>query len=93
MIRCFKDRKAKAVYEGRAPKGFPADLVAVARRRMGYLDAAKELDDLKQPPGNGLHALKDDRASQHAIKVNDQFRLAFTWGAEGPEDVEFVDYH
>jgi toxin HigB-1 len=57
------------------------------------LDAAVTLDDLRAPPGNRLEALKRDRAGQHSIRINDQWRICFTWAASGPEDVEIVDYH
>ena len=60
--------------------------------RQGAVRAGK-LDDLRVPPGNRLEALKGDRAGQHSIRVNDQFRVCFVWAAEGPEDVEIVDYH
>jgi proteic killer suppression protein len=65
----------------------------VTRRKLRYLNAAAELDDLRVPPGNRLEALKADRASQYSIRVNDQFRICFVWTAEGPKDVEFTDYH
>lgn len=71
MILSFYDGVTEAVAHGHKPKGFPADLYAVTRRKLGYLDAAKSLDDLKSPPGNNLHALDRDRAGQHAIRVND----------------------
>ena len=74
-------------------KGFPADLIKIVRRKFGYLNAAVVLGDLKAPPGNRLEALKDDRAGQHSIRVNDQFRICFIWTSEGPIDVEFTDYH
>jgi proteic killer suppression protein len=51
------------------------------------------LTDLQAPPGNHLEALKGDRAGQHSIRVNDQFRICFVWTVEGPIDVEFTDYH
>jgi toxin HigB-1 len=57
------------------------------------LDAAKSLDDLRSPPGNRLEALKHDRIGQHAIRVNDQYRLCFVWADDGARDVEIVDYH
>lgn len=93
MILSFYDGVTEAVAHGRKPKGSPADLYAVTRRKLGYLDAAKSLDDLKSPPGNNLHALDRDRAGQHAIRVNDQFRLCFLWSDAEPERVEFTDYH
>lgn len=70
-----------------------ADLVQVARRKIAMVVAAKVLNDLKAPPNNNLHALKGDRKGQHAIKVNDQFRICFTWTLTGATDIEFVDYH
>ena len=72
---------------------FPAILVKVARRKLGYLDAAVDLNDLRSPPGNRLEALSRDRDGQHSIRVNDQFRVGFIWTNEGPKDVEIIDYH
>lgn len=57
------------------------------------LQAAHTLEDLRVPPANRLEALKGDRAGQHSIRINDQWRICFTWGDNGPEDVEIVDYH
>ncbi len=93
MIRNFRDKSTEAVFNGESPKGFPADLVKVARRKLRYLHAAADLDDLTSPPGNRLEALAGDRKGQHSIRVNDQFRVCFVWTAEGPADVEIVDYH
>jgi toxin HigB-1 len=93
MIRSLKDRVTEAVYQGESPKGFPAILVKVARRKLGYLDAAVDLNDLRAPPGNRLEALRRDREGQHFIRVNDQFRVCFIWTEEGPKDVEIIDYH
>lgn len=66
---------------------------AVARRKLDQLHAAATLSFLRVPPGNRLELLKGDRAGQHSIRVNDQFRLCFVWTAQGPENVELVDYH
>ncbi len=92
-IQSFYDRTTEAVFDGKCPKGFPADLFKVTRRKLGYLDAAGALDDLKVPPSNKLHPLDKERAGQHAIWVNDQFRLCFVWTSAGPDRVEFTDYH
>jgi proteic killer suppression protein len=92
-IRVFRDKTTEAIFNGEKPKGFPADLVKVARRKLRIVDAASELKDLASPPGNGLHALKEDRAGQHAIKINDQFRICFQWTDAGPHLVEITDYH
>ena len=93
MIRNFRDKTAEAVFNGESPKGFPADLVKVARRKLRYLNAAHDLDDLRSSPGNRLEELAGDRKGQHSIRVNDQFRVCFVWTSEGPAEVEIVDYH
>lgn len=93
MIRGFKDNLTRAAFDGEALKGFPADLLNVTRRKLNYLDAAVSLQDLRVPPGNSLEALKGERTGQHSIRVNDQFRICFVWTPEGPQNVEFVDYH
>jgi proteic killer suppression protein len=93
MIRSYKDKTTEAVAKGKSPKGFQPDLIRAARRKLVMLDNAAELNDLKTPPGNKLHPLKKDREGQHAIWVNDQFRLCFRWTDAGPEDVEITDYH
>ena len=93
MIQSFYDELTAAVFRGEVPKRFPADLAKVTRRKLAYLNRATSLDDLKSPPGNNLHALTNDRSGQHAIAVNDQFRLCFIWTDAGPERVEFTDYH
>lgn len=93
MIKSWKTKDAEMVFQGRAPKGFPANLAKATRRRLFQLDAALVLNDLRSPPGNRLHELGADRDGQWSISVNDQFRICFVWGEEGPEDVEFTDYH
>ena len=93
MIRSFKDKVTEAVFHRRRPKGFPADLFSVARRKLASLHFSTSLSDLRSPPANRLEALSKDRAGQHSIRVNDQFRICFRWTASGAEDVEFVDYH
>jgi proteic killer suppression protein len=92
-IRSFWDKVTEAVYHGECPKGFPADLVKVSRRKLRMVEAAEELRDLKSPPGNKLHPLYEERAGQHAIWVNDRVRICFIWKAGGAERVEITDYH
>ena len=93
-IRSWKSEQAKAVFEGRGPgKGFPADLVSVARRKLLQLDGAVDVTDMRLPRGNRLHELVGDRKGQWSVSVNDQFRICFRWSEGGADDVEFVDYH
>jgi toxin HigB-1 len=91
--KSFKNTLTEAAFNGEVRKGFPADLIKVARRKLGYLNAATVLDDLRALPANRLEALRGSRQGQYSIRVNDQFRICFVWTAEGPKDVEFVDYH
>ena len=94
MIRSYADTlTATLAATGKAGKGFPNSILKVARRKLVILDAAVVLSDLETPPGNKLHPLKGDRLGQHAIRINDQFRLCFRWTDAGPEDVEIIDYH
>jgi toxin HigB-1 len=94
MIRNFKGKFAEPILQGRmVPKGFPANLAKVARRKLIMLDAAAFLEALNSPPGNRLEALKGDLAGKHAIRINDQWRVVFRWTEAGPEDVEIIDYH
>jgi proteic killer suppression protein len=93
LIRSFKNRVTEAVFQGRCPKGFPTQIFPVARRKLEALAAAERLQDLAVPPANRLEALKADRRGQHAIRINDQWRICFRWTREGPADVEIVDYH
>jgi proteic killer suppression protein len=76
VIRNFRDKATEAVFNGESPKGFPPDLVKVARRKLRYLNAACDLGDPRAPPGNRLEALAGDRKRQHSIRINDQFRYA-----------------
>ena len=78
---------------GQIPKRFPHDLVAVVERRVTSLVLAQWVDDLRFPPGHRLELLKGDRAGQHSIRVNDQWRICFRWEEDGAHDVELVDYH
>nr|WP_144766439.1 type II toxin-antitoxin system RelE/ParE family toxin [Methylobacterium dankookense] len=93
MIQSFADLTTEAVYRGKRPKDLPATIFAAARRKLAYLDQAKDLGDLRAPPGNRLHPLLHDRTGQHAIWINDQYRICFRWTEAGPAEVEIVDYH
>lgn len=92
MIRSFRCRDTQALFETGKAKRF-AGLLVVAQRKLVLLDAAQTLDALRAPPGNRLEALKGDRSGRYCIRINDQFRLCFKWTADGPTDVEIVDYH
>ena len=93
MIVSFKGKTVEAVNAGRTPKGFPADLVRSAQRKLFMIHSAEQLRDLGSPPGNRLEALRGNRAGQHSIRINDQWRICFTWKQDGAHEVEIVDYH
>jgi proteic killer suppression protein len=91
-IRSFRCADTEAIYAGKRPRRWRS-IESVAQRKLQMLDDAVELRDLLAPPGNRLEALGGDRAGQHSIRINDQWRVCFTWSASGPENVEIVDYH
>ncbi|MFC7331849.1 type II toxin-antitoxin system RelE/ParE family toxin [Rhodocista pekingensis] len=93
MILSFADRRTAALFKGLVPKGVPADVASVAKRKLDQIDAAATLQFLRAPPGNRLEALKGSRKGQHSVRVNDQWRICFRWSGQHAEDVEFCDYH
>jgi proteic killer suppression protein len=93
IIRSFADRVTERFFrDGVCPARWRA-FEAVATRKLDMVNAAVRLDDLRSPPGNHLEALKGDRKGQHSMRINRQWRICFRWTAEGPENVEIVDYH
>ncbi|MBM3559845.1 MAG: excinuclease ABC subunit A [Alphaproteobacteria bacterium] len=92
MIRSFRSRDVERLHRNRFVPRF-AGVERPARRKLRILDAAESPADLRGPPGNRLEALSGDRAGQHSIRVNDQFRLCVVWRDDGAWDVEIVDYH
>jgi proteic killer suppression protein len=93
MIESFRDKRTAAVFLGKMPKGFPSDVAPVARRKLRMVATAARLEDLRSPPGNRLEALVGNRAGQHSIRINDQWRVCFVWRDGGAHEVEIVDYH
>ena len=92
MIQSFKDAASHDLFLDRKQRKF-ANIANAALRKLDQIEAAVDLKDLKEPPGNRLEALKGDRAGQHSIRVNDQFRICFVWKIDGAHDVEITDYH
>lgn len=93
MIRSFASSDTERIWHRQRVAKFGPDLQRTTHRKLLILDAAEVLQDLRIPPGNRLEQLKGDRAGQHSIRVNDQWRICFTWTDTGPADVELVDYH
>ena len=93
VIRSFSDGDTEKIWELLSPKGISKGLAKAARRKMQILDAAENINDLRVPPGNRLEKLQPPREGQHSIRVNDQYRICFSWKDGGADDVELVDYH
>ena len=92
MILSFRCAETRELFQtGRSRRFGP--IAAVAVRKLAILNAAASLEFLRSPPGNRLEALKGDRAGQHSIRINDQFRVCFVWNGSHAEQVEIVDYH
>ncbi|KQB13811.1 type II toxin-antitoxin system RelE/ParE family toxin [Rhodobacter capsulatus] len=92
MIQSTKGKLATDAVNGHYGKGFPSDLVKRTRVLLSALHAASVLEDLRFPPGNNLEELKGDRAGQHSVRINRQWRICFVWTETGPADIEIADY-
>jgi|SRR5690606_31516729 len=97
MIRSFRGGGTEDIFNGRVTRAarqtLPQALWRVGLRKLEALDSAESIQDLRVPPGNRLEMLKGNRVGQHSIRINDQYRVCFTWTETGPEGVEIVDYH
>lgn len=92
MIQSFSDKDAEELWETERSRKF-ASIARVALRKLIQLNAAESLDDLRSPPGNRLEALSGDRRGQHSMRINQKYRICFSWTSSGPASVEIVDYH
>jgi proteic killer suppression protein len=96
MITSFKDNATADLYHGRQTnrvKRFPPDEIRIALRKLDILNAAYRVEDLREPPGNRLKALKGELFGYYSVRVNEQWRLIFRWEGNDAEDVSLVDYH
>ncbi len=93
MILSFRSKETAAVWRGEVTRRLPPEIQQTARRKLRMLNNVRSLIDLRVPPANRLEALKGDRKGQHAIRINDQWRICFVWTDTGPANVEIVDYH
>jgi proteic killer suppression protein len=92
LIATFKSKDSEGLFNRfRIPRF--ANMERVALRKLVQLHAASQLADMASPPGNKLEALKADRAGQHSVRINDQWRICFRWHEGNAYDVEIVDYH
>ena len=93
MIADFRCQETERVWRGLFSRKLPQDIQKTALRKLRMLNNAKRLDDLRVPPNNRLEGLDGDRAGQHSIRINDQWRICFVWMEGNPTHVEIVDYH
>ena len=93
MIRSFASKETQKVWNEEFSRKLPTNMQKLALRKLRVLDAASRLDTLRVPPGNRLEKLKGDRAGQHSIRINDQWRICFAWNEPYADEVEIVDYH
>lgn len=92
MIRSFQDEETRDLFETGTSRRWAA-IATAARRKLDQMEAARDLHDLRIPPGNRLEALRGDRAGQHSIRINDRYRICFVWKTDGAYEVEIADYH
>ncbi len=93
MIASSRDKEKERLWQSGKCRRLPADLQLRAFKKLAILNAAVTLDNLKVPPGNQLEALRESRAGQHSIRINNQFRVCFVWRDGNAFEVEIVDYH
>ena len=93
MIKSFRNRDAERVFGRQRVRRWPSGVLRAALRKLLILDAAESLADLRVPPGNRLERLRGSREGQHSIRINDQWRICFSWRSGDAYDVEIVDYH
>lgn len=93
VLRSLRDKGTAGVWAWQRSRRLGKEAQRAALRKLVILDAADSLEDLRVPPGNRLEKLKDNRAGQHSIRINSQWRICFRWTDAGPEDVEITDYH
>ncbi|PWK88657.1 type II toxin-antitoxin system RelE/ParE family toxin [Fulvimonas soli] len=92
MSKSFASKDTEALFKG-VPRAPLDQHRRPARRKPEYLNAAHAIDDLRVPPGNRLEALRGNRAGQHSMRINDQFRVCFVWKDGHAYDVGITDYH
>lgn len=93
MIQTFADKQTAAIFHGLEVRKLPKTIQATARRKLKLIDSAAMLESLRVPPGNRLEQLKGNRTGQWSIRINDQWRICFTWRDGHAFDAEIVDYH
>jgi len=93
VIKSFADRETRKIFDREFSRRLPGDIQAIALRKLRMLNNAHAMNDLRSPPANRIEKLAGRREGQHSIRINDQWRICFTWHDGDAYDVEIVDYH
>ena len=93
MIKSFADKATAAIFSGELVRRLPHDIQGIARRKLKLIDAVNRIEELRIPPGNRLELLTGNRVGQWSIRINEQWRICFSWEDGHASDVEVVDYH
>jgi proteic killer suppression protein len=93
LIDSFKCKETEKIWNRKFSKKFPPNIQVRARRKLIAINISESINDLRVPPSNHLETLKDDRAAQHSIRINDQWRICFEWKDGNAFNVEITDYH
>ncbi len=93
MIKSFSDSETESIFYGEISRKFPPSIQNVARRKLRMIAAANIVEDLRIPPGNHLEKLKGSLKGFYSIKINDQWRIVFTFKNGGAHNVRISDYH
>ena len=93
MVRRFRDKDTEAIWQRRYVKKLSPELSRLAYNKLVLINAAESINDLRVPPGNRLEKLAGSRTGQHGTRVNDRWRICFSWSSSGAGNVQLVDYH
>jgi proteic killer suppression protein len=93
VIKSFKDNETAKIYSRERSRKLPSDIQQIALRKLRMINNAKNINDLRIPPANRLEKLSGNRAGQYSIRINDQWRVCFSWKDGDAADVEITDYH
>jgi toxin HigB-1 len=93
VIESFASKETQKIFLGQISTRLPLEIQRTARRKLLFMDEAENLQDIQAVPGNRLEKLKGSRAGQYSIRINDQWRICFSWTANKASNVEIVDYH
>ncbi|PIQ08615.1 MAG: plasmid maintenance system killer [Ignavibacteriales bacterium CG18_big_fil_WC_8_21_14_2_50_31_20] len=93
MIKSFLDKYTEDLFHRKAVKKFPPSILKIAYRKLLIIDAAGKIDDLRIPPGNRLEKLSGKMSGKHSIRINNQWRIIFSWIEDNAYNVQIIDYH